>query len=120
MDSLSRLGPAATALVALVALIVGVVTVRQRGEADRRDQWWKRAQWAIDHALDDRSTDHRTAGLKVLGTLSRSRLARDEELELLASLGLDELTELAPTDELLDDDVGGSGSNQDEEGQVTR
>lgn len=103
MTTLTQLGPAATALVALVALLIGVATVRQKARSDRRDQWWKRAQWAIDHALDERSSNSRTAGLNALTMLGRSRLAGTEELELLDSLGIDELTGLAPADALAHD-----------------
>lgn len=102
MDTLSQLGPAATALVAAVALIMGAVTVRQKASADRRDQWWKRTQWAIDQALDERGEDHRVVGLNALDVLSRSRLAGSEELELLESLGVDRLKPLAPPTDVRD------------------
>lgn len=103
MTTLTQLGPAATALVALVALVIGVATVRQKARSDRRDQWWKRTQWAIDHALDERLPHGRTAGLNALKMLGRSRLAGTEELELLDSFGIDELTGLAPTEALAHD-----------------
>ena len=41
LDNISKLGPIATALAAVVALIVGIVAVTQKSRADRRDQWWK-------------------------------------------------------------------------------
>ncbi len=42
------LAPLATFGVALVAYFA----YRQKTNADKRDQWWKRAQWATDAALD--------------------------------------------------------------------
>ncbi len=33
--------------------LIATATVTQRYRADRRDQWWKRAQWALDLTLSD-------------------------------------------------------------------
>ena len=60
---LSALGPIATGLAALVALIVGTVTIAQRSRADRCDQWWKRAQWAIDAMFDAAEKRRKVASL---------------------------------------------------------
>jgi len=43
LDEVGQLGPAATALAAVVALVIGFGTLAQRSKADRREQWWKRA-----------------------------------------------------------------------------
>ncbi len=77
LDVLAALGPFATLLVVLAAL----VTVRQRTAADRREQWWQRAQWALDRALDDDPAP-RELGLAVLSVLADSGLARQEEVAL--------------------------------------
>lgn len=60
---LASLGPLATACAAAVALLVGWATIVQKRHSDRRDQWWKRAQWALDHAS--------TAGVGTQGALRR-------------------------------------------------
>lgn len=79
---LTDLSPLATLVVATVALFVGLRTVRQRDRADRREQWWERARWATDLTLAD--DDHRRElGFDVLALLARSRLAAEEELDLL-------------------------------------
>lgn len=67
------------------ALAVGLAAVRQRGRADAREQWWKRAHWALDLTL---SEDFRRAarGWAVLRHLSRSDLASEDERRLLAAL----------------------------------
>lgn len=85
LDVVARLGPAATGAAALVALVVGLATVRQRGRADARDQWWKRAHWALDLTL---SADyrHEAHGWAVLMHLSRSALAAEDERRFLAAL----------------------------------
>lgn len=79
---LSDLAPVATLVVASVALFVGLRTIRQRDLADRRDQWWKRYQWATDLTLDP-DFHRRDLGLRVLDLLAGSRLAGEEEVDLL-------------------------------------
>ena len=77
-----ELAPVATLVVATVALYIGVRTIRQRDLADRRDQWWKRYQWATDLTLDP-DVHRRDLGLRVLELLAGSRLAGQEEIDLL-------------------------------------
>lgn len=84
LHTLSQLGPVVTGVAALVALAVGLVTVRQRREADRRDQWWKRAQWALDLVMSPSESESQAAvGFAVLERLASSDLARREELLVL-------------------------------------
>lgn len=83
-DSLSKLGPVATGAAAIVALIIGIATVRQRNRADQRDQWWKRAQWALELTLSDDSVKV-ARGYEVLEYLADSELAGDDEQALLAA-----------------------------------
>lgn len=96
---LAELAPVATLAVASVALYVGLRTIRQRDLADRRDQWWKRYQWATDLTLA--GDEHaRRMGLEVLELLGRSALAGPEEIELLEA-GM--TAELSRRPDLLDD-----------------
>ncbi|MCY1676684.1 hypothetical protein OVA06_18600 [Pseudarthrobacter sp. SL88] len=80
----ASLAPLATFGVVLVAYLA----YRQRDRADRRDQWWKRAQWAIDAALDGRDPQRRLAGLKVLVQLIGSDLATPEDADLMSALAV--------------------------------
>lgn len=89
----------ATLGVASVALFVGLRTIRQRDLADRRDQWWKRFVWAMELAQGDDLGD-KDLGLDVLELLVRSRLAGQEELEVLDA-GL--TAALARRSDVLDD-----------------
>lgn len=109
---LVELGPLATLVVASVALFVGLRTVRQRDRADRRDQWWKRAQWVIDLTLDD-DPHRRELGYNAMLLLFDSRLAGPEELELL-EVALS--AELLRRPDLLDDgwDIGEDGDRHAE------
>lgn len=79
---LADLGPVATFVVASVALYVGLRTIRQRDLADRRDQWWKRMQWATDLTLSD-DPHRQELGYTAIDLLGRSSLAGPEELALL-------------------------------------
>lgn len=45
--------PQATLIVGVAVAVIAAATVTQRYRADRRDQWWKRAQWALDLTLSD-------------------------------------------------------------------
>jgi hypothetical protein len=79
-------GALATALAAAVAFAVGVATVRQKSKADRRAEWWRRAQWAIDYATSDRD-ETVEAGLISMTHLIESTLAADEDIRLMRDLG---------------------------------
>lgn len=75
-------GPIATAGSAGVVLLAAAITVRQRNRADRKDQWWKRTQWAMDLTLSD-DEEAQVLGLAVLEQQIGSRLADDEDVKLL-------------------------------------
>jgi hypothetical protein len=83
------LGAAAVAPLATFGVVlVAYLTYRQKSHADRRDQWWKRAQWGIDSALNDADPQRRLAGTKVLVQLIGSDLATAEDAELMSALAV--------------------------------
>ncbi|MEJ1195516.1 hypothetical protein [Pseudarthrobacter sp. CCNWLW207] len=83
------LGAAAVAPLATFGVVlVAYLTYRQKTQADRRDQWWKRAQWGIDSALSDADPQRRLAGMKVLVQLIGSDLATAEDAELMSALAV--------------------------------
>ena len=83
------LGAAALAPLATFGVfLVAYLTYRQKSHADRRDQWWKRAQWGIDSALSDADPQRRLAGMKVLVQLVGSDLATAEDAELMSALAV--------------------------------
>lgn len=83
------LGAAAVAPLATFGVVlVAYLTYRQKSQADRRDQWWKRAQWGIDSALSDADPQRRLAGMKVLVQLIGSDLATAEDAELMSALAV--------------------------------
>jgi hypothetical protein len=83
------LGAAAVAPLATFGIVlVAYLTYRQKSQADKRDQWWKRAQWGIDSALDDADPQRRLAGIKVLVQLIGSNLATPEDADLMSTLAV--------------------------------
>jgi hypothetical protein len=73
----------------LAAVIAGWIawrTLAQRRQSDRRDQWWKRTQWAIDLAMD-RDFSRAVVGLVALKHLAASDLCTDEDYEMLDKIG---------------------------------
>jgi hypothetical protein len=80
----SAVAPLATFGVVLVAYLA----YRQKAHADKRDQWWKRAQWGIDSALNDADPQRRLAGIKVLVQLIGSDLATPEDADLMSALAV--------------------------------
>lgn len=79
---LGALSPLAVLVAAIVAAIVGLLSLRQKARADNRSEWWRRAQWALDASLS-RSRSEAEMGQKAIEILGRSELASREELALL-------------------------------------
>jgi len=72
-------------IVAGIALVGTAATVIQKRRTDRRDAWWGRAQWALEHIIAAQGPDdtERTIGLVLLISLQSSHLASDEERKML-------------------------------------
>lgn len=56
----------------------------QRDHAERKSQWWKRAEWALDLTLSQDS-ETRTVGFKVLEALAESEWAEEHEGDVIAA-----------------------------------
>jgi hypothetical protein len=82
---------ALTPLAALGVLLVFVVVTlppaverpTRAAGPEVRAEWWSRAEWAMDMALDDKP-ERRKVGLAVLGQLSADRFAGKEDAEIVA------------------------------------
>lgn len=83
-EILTALGPLAVLIGAVAAAIIGWKTLQQRRRADDRAEWWRRAQWALDHAAEDNPVT-KALGLETLTVLATSTLAQDEEVRLFDS-----------------------------------
>ena len=95
----AALGPLATACAAAVALLVGWGTIVQKRHSDRRDQWWKRVQWALDHAVTAEEGKQGALRRKV-GQNAIAHLGRESVLSTLDDL---EFLQAAYPATLLDD-----------------
>ena len=100
LEVVRAIGPTVGSLLlfatALTAAIVGWKTYRQRKEADDlsyrqrkkaddRAEWWRRTQWAVDYASDERE-EKAAIGLAALDMLQVSPLATADDRELLNTL----------------------------------
>jgi hypothetical protein len=91
-DVLASLGPLAILLAALIAAFIGWRSMQTQAEANRRAQWWERAEWALDASMSS-SIDRKVVGLGVLALLSESSLAGEEEARILQVASSDSLTQ---------------------------
>ena len=89
-DVLASLGPLAILLAALIAGFIGWRSMQMQAEANRRAQWWERAEWALDASMAS-DLDRRVIGLGVLALLAESTLAGEEEARILQVASNDSL-----------------------------
>lgn len=80
----------------LTTAVIAYFAYRQKLEADRRAQWWVRAQWALEASLSA-NPRRSLAGLSVLNDLKTSSLATKEDRELFRLIALTARDELAGT-----------------------
>lgn len=105
-------GGLAAVLAATIAFLGVSRNVKVQREANRKQQWWERARWALDLTLNDDSTT-RTVGFEVLDALAGSEWAREHEYDVIeAAIGptLDAYEEQDSTDEGAD--TGASTASQ--------
>ncbi len=71
-----------TLVVGIVATVGVLVTWRQKNDADRRSEWWRRTAWAFERSFSDNDLE---AGLgwKVLRTLDGSKLVTRSDSAVL-------------------------------------
>ena len=91
-DVLASLGPLAILLAALIAAFIGWRSMQTQAEANRRAQWWERAEWALDASMAS-DLDRRVVGLGVLALLAESNLAGKEEARILQVASNDNLAQ---------------------------
>lgn len=68
---------------ALLGALATIGATRQRERASRREEWWRRFEYASELALDDESEARREAGFLLLDALAQSELAGTDELAQL-------------------------------------
>lgn len=86
LQYVAAFAPLSTLAAAVIAGWIAWRTLAQRREADRRDQWWLRTQWAIDLAME-RDFSRAVVGLITLRHLADSDLCTAEDYEMLDKIG---------------------------------
>ena len=86
LQYVAAFAPLSTLLAAVIAGWIAWRTLTQRREADRRDQWWQRTQWAIGLAMDP-DYSRAVVGLIALKHLGGSDLCTAEDYEMLDKIG---------------------------------
>ena len=79
------LQPLVTGFSAALVLAAAAATVRQRDRADRKEQWWKRTQWALELVLRP-DQDAQVLGLEVLAQQIRAKVADREDAAVVADV----------------------------------
>jgi hypothetical protein len=104
-EILAAFAPVGTFAAAVVAAVVGLSTIRQRSYADRRAEFWRRTEWALEASVHP-DPQMQTMATMVLASLARSELiASDEELLLLDAVWVDPIAEAEAAG--LDEELGG-------------
>lgn len=75
-------GSYAALVVAAAAIVMGLVTQKQKRKADAKSEWWRRAQWALEATTSDDGTMY-AYGTGMLDILATSDLADKEDKGLL-------------------------------------
>lgn len=93
---ISQYGVLLTPLIAVIAAVVAVLSLRQKRNADRKSEWWKRTQFAIDLLVSGERPRVLT-GNELLSKLTDEtrrgwrkphRLADDDDLDLVRDLAV--------------------------------
>lgn len=65
-----------------LAFSAAMLSLRQKAAHDRRDAWWRRAQWAIDHSVSPHP-DSRFIGTEAMEVLARDATVSSPDMDVL-------------------------------------
>lgn len=77
-------GGAAAVIAATIAFGASRYQARVQWAAQRKEQWWKRAEWALNLTLSDDSVASEI-GISVLGALALSEWSNEHEEDVIAA-----------------------------------
>ena len=89
-------GGAAAVVAAVIAFMAAWRQSKVQRQAQRKEQWWKRAEWALNLTLSD-DTETRTVGFQTLKALSESEWAAEHEGDVVAAATVRALAVAAPS-----------------------
>lgn len=75
-------GGVAAIVAATIAFAAARQGARRQERADRKDQWWARAQWALDATLLE-SPENKRIGYEMLAALGSSEWAEEHESDVV-------------------------------------
>ncbi|CQD02067.1 MULTISPECIES: hypothetical protein [Mycobacterium] len=94
-----------TLVVGLTAITGVIITWRQKNDADRRSEWWRRVAWAYERVFDSDDTQQRL-GWTLLKVLITSKLATKGDSDYVQAIAEHIALEEVVTDDrqdILDD-----------------
>ena len=80
--NLAKVAPLGTFLTAIVAFLAYRGTLKQKRDADNRNAWWNRVQWAIDASLSNEDQT-RATGMAAIVEMQDSEWATSADQNLL-------------------------------------
>lgn len=80
-------------ILGLPSLAIAFITWWQRNSNDARDQWWRRATWAVDKSLSHEPKEARDVGAAVLATIYAERTPTGVDRKLLEEFARELLTD---------------------------
>lgn len=87
--SFSNWATVIAATIAFLAAAAGVIAttmgVLQKWHSDRRDQWWKRVQWALEKSDETKDPILAAASLKLMEALQTHQLAHADDKAMLVN-----------------------------------
>lgn len=108
---LSVLTLVASVTAAVLVWRANTTATRQREQAARREEWWRRFQWATDLALDASDPQRANVGVLIIRALLDSPLAGADELNAAGAV-LDEVIGLGEDGNDEDEEGSGGGSGE--------
>lgn len=72
--------------IALGAALVTWASYRQRRAADRKAEWWRRAQYALDLMMEHRNVVRLNTGMELVNSLLDDPTATQEDAKMLAQV----------------------------------
>lgn len=78
-------GGVAAIIAATIAYFAARQNARRQERADRKNQWWARAQWALDLTLRTDDAHAQEVGFDMLSALAKSEWAGEHEGDVIAA-----------------------------------
>lgn len=97
-----------TLVVGLIAITGVIITWRQKNDADRRSEWWRRVAWAYERVFSSDDNQQRL-GWALLNVLTASKLATKGDSDYVQAIA--EHIALETEEDVPDDREDGNGGD---------